>query len=171
LHTNSSNRHNNNNNNSNNMSLIAAMQARRGSPANSPIGRSPPSTPASGMASLTPTSATRVEARAAQGTPPAPPPVRASIQGLQVLVQTLKEQSMKETTKKMYTSKMAEYYGMCDHVYPDVPQLYRYNVDSDHLYRLIFNVVFRNKKQRKGVKRGQKTGFNAVEYDAVEKEW
>jgi hypothetical protein len=78
---------------------------------------------------------------------------------------------MKQNTKDMYKSKIAEYLAMCDHVYRDVPAQYRYNVDKDRLYRLIFNVVFRNKKKRKGVKRGEGKGFNAAEYDVVESEW
>lgn len=98
-------------------------------------------------------------------------PGRAPIICLQVLVQTLKEQNMKKNTREMYCSKIPEYVGMCDHVYADVPEQFRYNVDKDRLYRLIFFVVFRNKKQRKGVKRGAGKGFNATEYDLIEREW
>jgi hypothetical protein len=77
---------------------------------------------------------------------------------------------MKKNTREMYSSKIPEYVGMCDHVYADVPEQLRYNVDKDRLYQLIFFVVFCNKKQRKGVKCGAGKGFNATEYDHIESE-
>jgi hypothetical protein len=132
------------------MSLL--QPCRQGSPEKSLTNRSPASTPASATSSMTPSSATT---GAVQGTP-ALPPLRASILGKSSSADSKGTKHQRDFAT-MYTSKIAEYYGVCDHVYADAPQQYRYNVDSDHLYHLIFIDVFHNKKQRKGVKQSQKS--------------
>ena len=96
-----------------------------------------------------------------------PPTPMALMRNLQAVTRALNRGDDKSNTNKAYDPKEKEYYLFCDHVYGAVAPLYRYIVDFDRLYLLLYYQAFREKKSQKGVKKGSGTVFSASDYDSV----
>lgn len=83
---------------------------------------------------------------------------------LQNIVDNYLESLLKDNTQKAYAPKVLEFKAFCDHQYSFLPpDISRYTVTSEKLYRFLFYHVFREKYTRNR----QTTGFDRTDYDRV----
>jgi Centromere DNA-binding protein complex CBF3 subunit, domain 2 len=79
---------------------------------------------------------------------------------------TVMNESFRPTnTQKCHEPKFEEYFEFCEFVYPE--DRYKYNINSEKVYRFMFYTAFREQKRRGGKKNSTKPRFDPFGYTTI----